>query len=239
MNEAPSDQPTESKSREIIIVPSILAADYTRLGEQAREAEAGGAGALQIDVMDGRFVPNITFGPGIVKALRSVVDLFLDVHLMIVEPERYLEDFAKAGADRIIVHQETCPHLHRTLASIRELGIEAGVTINPGTPLVVLEEVVELADLIQIMTVNPGFGGQAFIHSQVEKIAWLRDLLDGLGYDIPIAVDGGIDVTTAPLVVEAGATVLIAGSSVYNEDASVTENIAALMESIGKGDREI
>jgi ribulose-phosphate 3-epimerase len=216
----------------IQIEASILSADFGRLGEQAREAEAGGADALQVDVMDGRFVPEITFGTGVVKALRSVVTLPLDVHLMIVEPDLHLEAFAKAGASRLIVHQETCPHLHRTLQTIRELDIEAGVTINPGTPLSVLEEVLDLTDLIQIMTVNPGWGGQAFIHSQIEKIAYLRDMLKEGGFDIPIAVDGGINITTAPLVAEAGATILIAGSSVYNDTAPVADNIAALRNSI-------
>jgi ribulose-phosphate 3-epimerase len=218
----------------IIIEPSILAADLSRLGEQAREAEAAGVRAIQIDVMDGRFVPNITFGPGIVQALRPLVDVMLDVHLMIVEPERYLGVFAEAGADRLIVHQETSPHLHRTLQSIHQLGIEAGVAINPGTPLGVLEEVLDLVDLIQVMTVNPGFGGQAFIGSQVDKIRRLWHSLDERGLQIPIAVDGGIDTTTAPLVVDAGATVLVAGSSIYNSSASVAENVAALKASTGQ-----
>jgi len=184
--------------------------------------------ALQIDVMDGRFVPNITFGPGVVRALRPLVALPLDVHLMIVEPERYLAEFAAAGADRLIVHQEACVHLHRTLQSIRELGVQAGVTLNPSTPLVVLEDVLDLVDVVQVMTVNPGFGGQAFLHSQLDKIRRLRALLDGRGLAIPIAVDGGIAVETASLAVQAGATVLVAGSSIYNERASVAENVAAL-----------
>ena len=218
--------------KNILIVPSILAADYSRLGEQAIEAENGGADALQIDVMDGRFVPNITFGPGIVEAIRSAVSMFLDVHLMIVEPERYLEDFVRAGADRLIVHQETCPHLHRTLAAIRELGVEAGVSINPATPLGAIEEVLASCDIVQVMTVNPGFGGQQFIHSQLDKIGRLSRLLEEAGLDLPIAVDGGIDITTAPLVIKAGAKVLIAGSSVYNKVATVAENIAALRGSV-------
>ncbi len=161
-----------------------------------------------------------------------MVDLILDVHLMIVEPERHLTAFAQAGADRLIVHQEACPHLHLVLASIRELGIEAGVSINPGTPLTVLEEVLGLADLIQVMTVNPGWGGQAFLHSQLEKIRRLRRILAEQGLDTPIAVDGGIDRTTAPLVTNAGATVLVAGSSIFNGKAAVAENVAALRESV-------
>ncbi len=220
----------------IAIEPSILSAEFTRLGEQAREAEAAGIQGLQIDVMDGRFVPNITFGPGVVAALRSVVGVTLDVHLMIVEPERYLEDFVEAGADRLMVHQEACVHLHRVLQRIRELGVQAAVAINPATPLCTLEEVLELTDMIQVMTVNPGFGGQPFIHSQVEKIRRLRTMLDEGNLDIPIAVDGGIDPTTAPLVVEAGARVLIAGSSIYNAHASVAENVAALRASVDRSE---
>jgi len=216
----------------VAVEASILSADFARLGQQAREAEAAGVHAIQVDVMDGSFVPDITFGPGVVRALRPLVSLPLDVHLMIVEPERHLEAFANAGADRLIVHQETCPHLHRTLQSIRELKVEAGVSINPGTPLVVLEEVLDLADLIQVMTVNPGWGGQAFIHSQLDKIRRLRRMLDERGLDVPIGVDGGINPTTAPLVVSAGVKMLVAGSSIYNDRASVAENVAALRASV-------
>lgn len=220
------------KNNQVLIIPSILAADYTRLGEQIREAEAAGVTALQIDVMDGRFVPNITFGQGMVKAIRSVTSVFLDVHLMIVEPERYLEDFVESGADRLIVHQETCPHLHRTLDAIRELGVEAGVSINPGTAVISIQEVLSLADMVQIMTVNPGFGGQAFIHSQLDKIRRLYKILGEKNLEIPIAVDGGIDPTTAPLAVEAGARILIAGSSIFNRVASVAENLDTIRSSV-------
>jgi ribulose-phosphate 3-epimerase len=216
----------------IAIEPSILSADLTRLGEQVREAEASGIDGLQVDVMDGHFVPNITFGPLVVGALRSVVSLPLDVHLMIVEPERYLADFAQAGADRLIVHQEACQHLRRVLQSIHNLEVEAAVALNPATPPSVLEEALDLTDAIQIMTVNPGFGGQSFIHSQLDKIRLLRHMLDERGLDIPIAVDGGIDPTTAPLVVGAGAGVLVAGSSIFNKKASVAENVAAIRESV-------
>jgi len=216
----------------VIIEASILSADFARLGEQAREAEAAGVDAIQVDVMDGSFVPDITFGPGVVRALRPLVSLPLDVHLMVVEPQRHLEAFVKAGADRLIVHQETCPHFHRVLQCIRELNIEAGVAINPGTPLSVLEEVLDLTDLIQVMTVNPGWGGQPFLHGQLDKIRRLRRMLDERGLDIPIGVDGGISPTTAPLVVGAGATMLVAGSSIYNDRASVAENVAALRESV-------
>lgn len=214
------------------IVPSILAADYTRLGEQVREAEAAGVAMIQIDIMDGCFAPNLSFGPGIVAALRPLVDLAFDVHLMIVDPDRYLATFVKAGANRLIVHQEACTHLHSTLQSIRLLGIQAGVTLNPATPVHVLEDVLDLVDIVQVMTVNPGFGGQAFIHSQLAKIRRLRAMLDERDLAIPIGVDGGIDTTTAPLVVEAGATVLVAGSSVFNQQASVAENVAALLASV-------
>ena len=216
----------------VAIEASVLSADFARLGEQAREAEVAGVEGIQVDVMDGRFVPNITFGPGVVRALHKQVRLTVDVHLMIVEPERYLEEFAEAGADRLLVHLEACTHLHRALQTIRELGREAGVAINPGTPLNVLEEVLDMADIIQVMTVNPGFGGQEFIHTQLDKIRRLRQILDERGFSTPIAVDGGIDTITAPKVVSAGATVLVAGSSIYNDKASVAQNVAALRASI-------
>ena len=216
----------------IVIEASILSADYARLGEQAREAEAAGVDGIQIDVMDGSFVPDITFGPGVVRALRPLVSVPLDVDLMIVEPERHLAAFADAGADRLIVHQEACTHPYRVLQSIRELGVEAGVAIGPGTSLSALEELLDLVDMIQIMTVNPGWGGQPFIHSQLDKIRRLRHMLDERGLDVPIGVDGGIDTTTAPLVVSAGATMMVSGSGIYNDKASVAENVAALRASI-------
>ena len=221
------------QSLKVEIEPSILSADSSRIGEAAREAEDAGVSAIQIDVMDGRFVPNINFGPGVVSALRPLVDLKLDVHLMITEPERYVETFVDAGADRIIIHQEACIHLHRALESIHEKGIEAGLTLNPGTPVSAIEEVLEFADFIQVMGVNPGFGGQKFIHNQIDKIRRIKQLLDQRGLDIPIGIDGGIDTTTAPLVVVAGATVLVVGSSVYNSNDTVANNIKALIRSIG------
>ncbi len=216
----------------IIIEPSILSADFTKLGEAVREAEGAGVTWIQIDVMDGRFVPNINFGPGVVAAIRPLTKLKLDVHLMIVEPEKYIKLFAESGADRIIVHQEVCYHLHRVLESIRELGVQSGVTLNPGTPASAIGEVLELADFVQVMGVNPGFGGQKFIWSQLGKIRAIKEMLDRKGLDVPIGLDGGIDTETAPEVVRAGATVLVAGSSVYNDKASVRDNVKALLDSV-------
>lgn len=216
----------------IKIEASILSADFAYLGEQAQEAEQAGVDAIQIDVMDGQFVPNITFGPGVVRAIRSQVELPLDVHLMIVDPGSQIEAFADAGADRLIVHQEATPHLHRLLQSIGELGVEVGVSINPATPLDVLEEVLHMVDLIQIMTVNPGWGGQAFLHGQLDKIRRLNLMLAERGLNVPIGVDGGIDTTTAPLVVEAGATMMVSGSSIYNDEAPVLDNVKALRTSV-------
>ena len=216
----------------VAIEASILAADYARLGEQAREAEAAGVDAIQVDVMDGSFVPDITFGPGVVRALRRVVELPLDVDLMIVEPERHLAAFAAAGASRLIVHREACVHPHRVLRAARGLGVEVGVAIAPGTSLSAVEELLDLVDLVQVMTVDPGRGGQGFLHSQLEKIRRLRRMLDVRGLDVVVGVDGGIGVTTAPLVVAAGAGMMVSGSSVYGGRASVAENVAALRASV-------
>ena len=216
----------------VVIEPSILSADFTKLGDAVMEAEKAGVSAIQIDVMDGRFVPNINFGPGVVSSIRPITNMMLDVHLMIVEPEKYIEDFVKAGADRIIVHQEACVHLHRVLQIIREFGVKSGVTLNPATPPYMIEDVLELCDFVQVMGVNPGFGGQKFIHSQLNKIRALKSMLEDRGLDVPIGLDGGIDTVTAPLVVEAGATVLVAGSSVYNSRGSVKENVEALLKSV-------
>jgi ribulose-phosphate 3-epimerase len=216
----------------VVIEASILSADFAHLGQQAREAEAAGVDGIQVDVMDGCFVPDITFGPGVVRALRPLVSVTLDVDLMIVEPERHLAAFADAGADRLIVHWEACTHPHRVLRCVRDLGVEVGLAISPGTSLSAVEELLDLVDLIQVMTVNPGWGGQAFIHSQLDKIRRLRHMLDERGLDILIAVDGGINTTTAPLAVNAGTTVLVAGSSIYNDKASVAENVAVLRASV-------
>ncbi|MEL7420698.1 MAG: ribulose-phosphate 3-epimerase [Cyanobacteria bacterium J06555_3] len=219
-----------SSSQQTLILPSILSANFACLATGVKKAQAAGAKAIQIDIMDGQFVPNISFGWDTVAAISSLglEDLFLDVHLMIVEPERYIENFARAGANRLIVHQEACTHLHRTLSLIRDSAMEVGVTINPGTSLDAILPVIDLVDLVQIMTVNPGFGGQSFIHSQLDKIRLLKQIVQQRNLNLAIAVDGGINAQTAPLVVEAGATVLIAGSSVYNSQASVKDNLQTL-----------
>lgn len=213
------------------IAPSILAADFTRLGDQAQEAERAGADRLHLDVMDGRFVPNISFGPVVLRALRRISRLPLEAHLMIVEPERYLGDFAQAGAATIIVHQEATPHLHRTLSRIKELGARAGVALNPATPLSALQEVFTYVDLILIMTVNPGFGGQDFIASMLSKIERARKRLDERGPACELEVDGGIDVRTAPQAVAAGANVLVAGTAIFGKKEGITAAIRALQRS--------
>ncbi len=217
-----------------LIKASILAADYARLGDQVCEAQAAGVDGFQVDVMDGSFVPNITFGPGVVRAIRPLVTVPLEVDLMIVRPERHLRAFVDAGADCLIVHREACAHIHRVLRSIREMGAEAGVAISPGTSIVSVEEILDLVDLIQVMTVSPGFGGQTFLHSQLDKIRRLRLLLDQRGLDVPIGVDGGVNPTTAPLVFGAGAMSLVAGSSVFGKRASVAQNVAALRASLAQ-----
>ena len=212
----------------IKIAPSILAADFARLGEQVREAEAAGADWLHVDVMDGHFVPNISIGPLIVAAIRPHSRLPLDVHLMIERPDDYLAAFAQAGADCISVHVEACPHLHRIVQRIRELGCRVGVALNPATPLSSLEEILPNIDLALVMSVNPGFGGQAYISSSTAKIRRLRAMIDGLGLQVEIEVDGGVGSANAGAIAQAGASVLVAGSSVFNQRASVAENIAAL-----------
>ena len=203
--------------KSVVVAPSILSADFSRLGDEVRAIDEAGADWIHVDVMDGRFVPNITIGPLIVEALRPVTQKPLDVHLMIVEPEKYVEDFAKAGADIISVHAEhnASPHLHRTLGQIRELGKQAGVVLNPGTPLELIEYVLELCDLILIMSVNPGFGGQKFIPGVVPKIQKLRKMCDERGLDPWIEVDGGLKPNNAWQVIDAGANAIVAGSAVF------------------------
>ena len=219
--------------RAIKIAPSILSADFGRLGEQVAEAERGGADVIHIDVMDGNFVPNITMGPMIVDAIRGWTTLPFDLHLMIEAPERYVADFAKAGADIITVHAEATMHLHRTVHLIRELGKKPSVAINPATPVSAIEEVIADLDQALVMTVNPGFGGQAFIPSMLPKIARVRALIDERGLSTDLQVDGGISASTAASVVQAGANVLVAGSAVYNDRISVAEGIAAIRACVG------
>ena len=197
------------------IAPSILSADFARLGDEVRAVEAAGADYIHIDVMDGRFVPNITIGPLVVEAVRKVTLLPLDVHLMIVEPERYVEDFARAGADIIVVHAEACNHLHRVVQQIKGLGKRAGVSLNPATPLCALDYVLEELDLVLLMTVNPGFGGQSFVESGLTKIHELRKMLDSRGCEAELEVDGGVKPANIARIAHAGADVLVAGSAVF------------------------
>lgn len=214
------------------IAPSILSADFARLGEQVQEAIESGADYIHVDIMDGHFVPNMTVGPLIVSALKPLTrasGTTMDVHLMVQRPERLLPNFAQAGADILTVHVETCPHLHRTIQHIKELGVKAGVTLNPATPLVALEEILPYVDQVLIMSVNPGFGGQSYIPTSTDKIARLRNMLDDRGLNhVELEVDGGIRTSNVGQIVAAGATVLVSGSAIFNSKASIGENIAKL-----------
>jgi ribulose-phosphate 3-epimerase len=223
----------EYNDHPILLAPSVLAADFTRLGDQARAAEAAGADWLQIDVMDGVFVPSISFGMPIVAALRRAVGLTLDCHLMIVQPERYVADFVKAGANHITVHIEATTHLHRTIQQIKQLGVTAGVALNPATPLGALEEILPYVDLVLLMSVNPGFGGQEYIPTTNDKLTRLRSMLDarGLGH-VHIQVDGGVHHSNVAEIVQAGATNLVAGSAIFSKEQSVEQAIQGMREAL-------
>jgi ribulose-phosphate 3-epimerase len=219
--------------RRIQIAPSILAADFARLGEQIAAAEQAGADWIHVDVMDGHFVPNLTLGPAVAAAARRSTRLPLDVHLMIERPENFVDAFADAGVNSITVHVEVSPHLHRTVQAIHERGLRAGVALNPATPVESLEEILPFADLVLVMTVNPGFGGQSYIPTMTRKIERVRAMLDESGRDeVLLEVDGGIDPGTAPEVTRAGATLLVAGSAIFNSRAPVADNLAALRDAV-------
>ena len=204
--------------KSLMIAPSILSADFSRLGEEVRAVEAAGADVIHVDVMDGHFVPNITIGPLIVKAVRAVTSLPVDVHLMITDPDRYIDDFIDAGADWVTVHVEACTHLHRTLASIRERGKKAGAVLNPATSLSTLDYVLTEVDLVMLMSVNPGFGGQSFIESSLDKATQLRQMLDRVNPEAGIEVDGGISPVTIARMAAAGANIFVAGSAIYGQE---------------------
>lgn len=218
----------------IKLAPSILSADFAHLGDAVKQAVKAGADYIHVDVMDGHFVPNITIGQSVVAALKKVCSVPLDVHLMIEHPDRHIKSFAECGADIITVHVEACNHLHRTIDEIHRLGKKAGISLNPATPLHMLEEILPFVDQVLVMTVNPGWGGQSFIEEMVDKIIRLRKILDERGSKIELEVDGGINAEIAPRVVKAGATILVAGAAVFNNNHSVEKALQRIRESIKK-----
>jgi len=224
--------------QDVKLAPSILAADFARLGEQVMEADQAGADRIHVDVMDGDFVPNLSMGPAIVESLRKVTRLPLETHLMVSDPDLFLEEFAAAGSDSFLVHWEGNNNLHRTVQRIKALGKRAGVAINPATPPTVLEEIIQDVDLVLVMTVNPGFGHQQFIPTTVSKIARVKALVQRLKPGCELEVDGGIDAATAPLVVRAGATVLVAGSAIFGEREGVTAAMICLQAAINEEERQ-
>ncbi len=223
-----------SSMQEFMVAPSILSADFSRLGDEIKAVEKAGAEIIHVDVMDGHFVPNITIGPPVVTSVRRITDLPLDVHLMIADADSYIEDFAKAGADWITVHVEACPHLHRTVGRIRELGIKAGVVLNPATPLGSLDEILGDVDLVMLMSVNPGFGGQSFIRSSINKIKTLRKMIEERGLEVGIEVDGGVSPATIGDVAGAGANIFVAGSAVFGQQdyAKVIQEMKSICQSV-------
>jgi ribulose-phosphate 3-epimerase len=220
--------------QKLMMAPSILSADFSRLGEEIRAVEKAGADIIHVDVMDGHFVPNITIGPPVVASVRKITDLPLDVHLMITDADRYIEDFARAGADWITVHVEVCPHLHRTVGRIKELGKKAGAVLNPATPLASLDEILGDLDLVMLMSVNPGFGGQSFIRSSIKKIQTLRKMIAERGLGVGIEVDGGISPATIGDVAGAGANIFVAGSAVFGQQdyAKVIREMKSICQAV-------
>lgn len=227
-----ASQASSASVRTVKIAPSVLSADFSRLGEQVKEVTEAGADYIHVDVMDGHFVPNITIGPVVVEGIRASTHLPLNVHLMIEEPDRFVLDFIKAGADHLIIHSESCLHLHRVIHQIKDAGLQVGVAINPSTSPSAIEEVLSYVDIVLVGTVNPGFAGQKLIMETLGKVSRLKGLLEDRGYGAEIQVDGGINPETAPLAVEAGATILVAGSAVFNDKEPVGVAMKRLKDSV-------